>query len=99
MVYADSLNAVSAPGFLFTRNQTYPNALADFEKSFQLVRALPCDILLTPHPEVSDTLGKWQRLGAGANPFIDSNACRVFVKKARADLAARVEREKAGRVK
>jgi metallo-beta-lactamase class B len=98
MVYADSLNAVSAPGFLFSHNTSYPQALSDFEKSFAVVSALPCDILLTPHPDVSDTLGKWQRReqGAAPDPFIDSNACLTFVAKARQDLAARVEKEKSG---
>jgi metallo-beta-lactamase class B len=101
MVFADSLNAVSAPGFLFTHNSTYPQALSDFEKSFRVVSALPCDILLTPHPEVSDTLDKWQRREQGAtpNPFIDPNACRAFIAKARQDLAARVAKEKSGALK
>ena len=39
-VYADSLTAVSADGFLFTRNRQYPNALADFEKSFRTLESL-----------------------------------------------------------
>ena len=101
MVYADSLNAVSAPGFLFSHNSSYPQALSDFEKSFTLVSALPCDILLTPHPEISDTLGKWQRREQGAtpDPFIDSNACRAFAAKARQDLAARLAKENSGQIK
>ena len=96
MVYADSLNPASAPGFLYSNNDRYPQALSDFEKSFQLVSALPCDILLTPHTDISDTIGKWQRRQAGAtpDPFIDANACRVFVGKARDALAQRVAREK-----
>jgi metallo-beta-lactamase class B len=65
------------------------------------VSALPCDILLTPHPEVSDTLGKWQRREQGAtpDPFIDPNACRAFIAEARQDLAARLAREKSGLLK
>jgi len=98
MVYADSLNAVSAPGFLFSNNTSYPEVLSDFAKSFAVVSGLPCDILLTPHPEVSDTLDKWQKREQGAmpNPFIDPDACRIFISKARQDLAARIEREKSG---
>jgi len=101
MVFADSLNPASAPGFLFSHNSTYPDALADFEKSFRVVSALPCDILLTPHTDISDLLGKWQRREQGAtpDPFIDPNACRAFVAKARQVLAARVAREKSGDMK
>lgn len=96
VVFADSLNAVSAPGFLFSNNSTYPQVLPDFEKSFRVVSALPCDILLTPHTDISDMLGKWQKQSQGVtpNPFIDANACRAFIDKSRQDLAARLEREK-----
>jgi metallo-beta-lactamase class B len=101
MVYADSLNAVSAPGFLFSHNDTYPNVLSDFEKSFTVVSALPCDILLTPHPEVSDTLGKWQRREQGVtpDPFIDPNACRAFIQQERELLATRMAKEESGAIK
>jgi metallo-beta-lactamase class B len=50
IAYVDSLTPVSADTFLFTRNATYPNVLKDFEQSFATISALPCDILLTPHP-------------------------------------------------
>jgi metallo-beta-lactamase class B len=101
MVYADSLTAVSADSFRFSSNTTYPNVMHDFETSFATLSALPCDILLTPHPEVSDTLGKWQRREQGVtpDPFIDPNACRAFITQARQDLAARVEKEKSGQIK
>lgn len=101
MVYADSLNAVSAPGFLFSHNDSYPNVLSDFEKSFAVVSGLPCDILLTPHPEVSDILGKWQRREQGVtpDPFIDPDACRAFIAKARQDLATRLAKENSGQIK
>src|SRR5262249_32420260 len=41
MVYADSLTAVSAPGFKFTQSASYPHAMQDFQKSFATVSALP----------------------------------------------------------
>ena len=98
IAYVDSLNPASAPGYLFSR---HPEVLSDFEKSFETVTKLPCDILLTPHTDISDMLGKLQRREAGAmpDPFIDPNACRAFVVKSRADLATRVEKEKSGVIK
>jgi metallo-beta-lactamase class B len=91
-VYADSLTAVSTDGFLFTRNNEYPNVLQDFEKSFTTLEGIACGILLTPHPESS---GLWQRLerraaGAGAGALIDPTACRTYVDGARARLRQRV---------
>jgi len=87
MVYADSLNPASAPDYRFS---AHPEVLADFEKSFRMVAALPCGILLTPHPDVSDMLGKWQR----HESFADARACRAFADTARSDLSARLEKEK-----
>ena len=98
MVYADSLTAVSADGFLFTRSRDYPDAIADFEKGFATLSALPCDVLMTPHPDASRL---WDRIarrtpGVAADPVIDPDACDRLVEGARKGLAARLAREKDG---
>jgi metallo-beta-lactamase class B len=80
-VYADSLTAVSADGFLFTRSREYPNAVADFERSFRTLESLSCGILLTPHPEASRPLTK------------DPDACRKYVDSARERLRKRLATE------
>jgi metallo-beta-lactamase class B len=97
MVYADSLTAVSAPGFQFTHSTAYPNVLKDFEQSFSTLSKLRCDVLLTPHPEASDL---WTRFesnehGGGAAAFIDPTACGRYVARAREQLAKRVASETA----
>jgi metallo-beta-lactamase class B len=50
IVYADSLNAVSAPGFRFTGDTSTTSRVDEFRRSIAKVRALPCDVLLTVHP-------------------------------------------------
>jgi metallo-beta-lactamase class B len=87
MVYTDSLTAVSAKGYRFT---DHPAVLADFERSFRVVDALPCDILLTPHPEFSDVMGRMQK-----GDFVDPNACHSLVAKSRVAFAKRIADEKA----
>lgn len=47
IVYADSLNAISAPGFRFTGEAGRVDA---FRRSIATVRDLPCDVLLGVHP-------------------------------------------------
>jgi metallo-beta-lactamase class B len=47
IAYADSL---SAPGYRLIGNPRYPRIVEDYRRSFDVVRALPCDVLLTPHP-------------------------------------------------
>lgn len=95
MVYADSLEPVSRPGFKFSASSEYPNALADFAHSFEVLEKLPCDVLVSAHPATS-TL--WQRLAAsadkGSEAFVDASACRAYAAAARAALATRLDSEK-----
>ena len=94
LVYADSQTAVSADNFLFTHNTTYPNAIKDFEHSFSVLEMLPCDVLITPHPDASNF---WQRVAArdagNPNALIDTGACKRYAAAARERLARRVAAE------
>ena len=90
-VYADSQTPVSADGFLYTRNATYPNAVADFERGFAVLERLSCDVLVTPHPGASRL---WERFAGGASALRDPEACRRYAANARTQLARRVERER-----
>jgi len=96
IVYADSQAPVAAEGFQFTRNTRYPHALEDFAHGLDVIEHLPCDILLTPHPEVS---GLWDRLATGARDgpgaLADPGACGRFVAAARDRIAQRVADERA----
>jgi metallo-beta-lactamase class B len=97
-VYADSLNAVSADAFLFSRSPDYPAAVADFEKGFAAVSALPCDVLVTPHPEATDLWGRLsKRTGDAPDALVDAGACRRYAETRRTALAARLAREKGPR--
>jgi len=94
MVYADSLNSISAPGFKFTAET---NRVTSFEKSIDTVAALNCGILLTPHPEafaLDEKLARRAR-DPGANPFFDRNACKAYAAGARERLAKRLADERA----
>jgi metallo-beta-lactamase class B len=96
VVYADSLNAVSAPGFKFTGDATHPSRVDAFRKSIATVAALPCDVLLSVHPEFSNTADKLKRRAAGAteNPFIDPSGCRTYAAKASRALDRRIAEER-----
>jgi metallo-beta-lactamase class B len=54
IVYADSLNPVSAPGFRFTGGKSHPDIVPQFRRSIEKVAALPCDILMTVHPSFAE---------------------------------------------
>lgn len=95
MVYADSITPVSAAGFKFTKSREYPEALADFEKSFEFLETTSCDVLITAHPDASDL---WDRLearerGVMPDPIVDSGACRRLAEHGRVQLRERIAEE------
>lgn len=93
LVYADSLTAISAADYRFSDEKAHPGVLAMFRKTFKLVAALPCDILMTPHPGASHLLA---RLGPGATEaIIDRSACARYAEGAGKYLDARLAKEAA----
>lgn len=95
LVYADSLNAVSSDGFRFTGDANYPSAGQDLRNSIRMVAALPCDILVSAHPEGSDLWARLEKRNAGdADGLIDTNACANYAASAQQRLDARLEQEK-----
>ena len=94
VVYADSLNPVSADAFKYTTSPLRQ----EFEQSYTRLEMVKCDILLTPHPAFAEVFEKLAARDAGkADAFIDPGACKRYVAAGRQNLAARVERERAGR--
>jgi len=85
LVYADSLTAVSAPGFHFGGTPGHPGVEATLRRSIARVAALPCDILLTAHPDAS-------ALASLVNP----QACRSYADRMSQRLDERLEEERAG---
>ena len=93
VVYADSLNSVSAPEYRFSDE---PARLAAFRKSMDTVAGLECGILLAPHPELFDRDAK---LAARAetkyfNTFMKREECRTYAEAARQRLEKRLADER-----
>jgi metallo-beta-lactamase class B len=96
LVFADSLFAVAAEGRRFSGNPLYPQAQSDVERSMATVERLPCDVLVSAHPEFG---GLWERkarqAALGNAAFIDTSACRSYVAAARSVLAQTLAAEAA----
>jgi len=86
IAYADSLSALAAKGYRYTDHPAY---LAAFRQGIDRVAALPCDVLVTPHPQASEL---FERM-AGTAPLEDAGACARYAGGARARLDARVAEE------
>jgi len=55
-----------------------PAIVSEFNRSFKLVRSLPCDVPLGDHAAQYGMQAKYAKLQAGgANPFIDPAGCKV----------------------
>ena len=93
VVYADSLNPVSADDFRFTAST--PSFVESYERSIRTVEELPCDVLLSPHPGFFDMQEKLARQAAGeTSVFVNPNACRTYAGGARTRLRQRVAQER-----
>jgi metallo-beta-lactamase class B len=98
VVYADSLNAVSADGFRFTGSGTSGSIVAMFEESIRTVAELRCDILLSPHSGFFGMVDKLERRHEGhADAFVDASACRRYADAAAQRLEGRVAQERGAR--
>jgi len=97
IVYADSLSPVSADDFYFTRSSDYPNAIADFERSFALLETMPCDILLAPHPGFAGLFDALDRRldNDDSTVFVNPEACKNYAGDMRDWLDRRVAEENA----
>ena len=83
IAYADSL---SAPGYKLVGNPAYPTLLDAFKRSAAIVRKLPCDLLLTPHPDQSG----WDYANA-ARPHPQPLSCTAYADAAEQRLKQQLE--------
>ena len=88
VVYADSLTAVSAPGYRFTDGAAANQLIESAGK----VGALDCDILLSPHPFFFGLQDKLARRQAG-NPFINNVGCMMYAESALGWIEQRLRSE------
>jgi len=94
MVYADSLNAVSAPGFRFSAQ---PMRITEFEQSIEKVKSLPCDVVISAHPSFSRLFERQDlrrtRKPSDPDPMIDQAGCRSYALDAQDRLHKRLSQE------
>jgi metallo-beta-lactamase class B len=86
IAFADSL---SAPGYHLIDNPRYPHIVDDYRHGFAAVRALPCDLLITPHPDASG----WTPANTAA-PHPSPITCRAYADTAEAKLDAQLAEQR-----
>lgn len=88
IAYVDSL---SAPGYRLVGHPRIPRLVEDYRRSFDVVRALPCDLLLTPHPDASG----WNP-GDAANPRPRPMDCKAYADAAQRRFEAELAKQQRG---
>jgi metallo-beta-lactamase class B len=68
------------PGYRLVDNKDYPEIASDFDKTFTVLKALPCDVFLGAHGAYFGMLAKFERIkSADQNPFIDPAGYQEYV--------------------
>src|SRR6185369_6458246 len=68
------------PGYKLSGNTQYPGIAADFEKTFRVLKSLPCDYFLGAHGSYFDMETKYARFKSGdATAFIDPKGYEAYV--------------------
>lgn len=75
-------SARANPGYRLVNNPQYPGIVEDFERTFRVLRSLPCDVFLGAHGWYYNLEGKYAGLSeAGRNPFVDPQGYSDFLAK------------------
>jgi metallo-beta-lactamase class B len=86
MAYADSLTVPVDKDY---RLLDHPAHVVEFRAALGKVAVLPCDLLMTPHPNVSNF---FERL-VGRAPLIDSSACAAYAGRGAGNLDTQLKSE------
>lgn len=90
IAYADSINSISSDAYRF---HDHPDRVDAARAGLRVIEALPCDLLLTPHPGGSALL---ERL-SGTEPLTTPRACVAYAGLGSERLANRLAKEAASR--
>ncbi|MFM5885694.1 MAG: subclass B3 metallo-beta-lactamase [Novosphingobium sp.] len=88
IAYADSISTISSDDYRFA---DHPERIAAARSGLRTIEAMPCDVLLTPHPGGSDLL---ERL-SGKAPLAGPRACIAYAAGGSERLMQRLAKEAA----
>jgi metallo-beta-lactamase class B len=86
-------------GYRLVNNAAYPQIAADYERTFQVLKSLPCDIFLGAHGDYFGLEAKYPRLAAEGTPgpFVDPAGYKAYVEERERAFQAQLARQKGGR--
>ncbi len=85
------------PGFRLVDNKAYPEQAQDYEKTFRILKSLPCDIFLGAHGGYFDMLDKYFRMKSSpTNVFVDPAGYKAMVEKKELEFRKEWKRQQEG---
>ncbi|MGB7434918.1 MAG: subclass B3 metallo-beta-lactamase [Candidatus Acidiferrum sp.] len=70
------------PGYKLVNNKEYPQIAADYQRGFEVLKSLPCDIFLGAHGSYFGLKEKYARWKAGdKDAFVDPAGYKAFVEQ------------------
>jgi metallo-beta-lactamase class B len=85
------------PGYKLVDNKAYPQIAQDYEQTFRVLKALPCDVFLGAHGGYYDMLAKYARIKDGAeNPFVDPAGYKAYVADREQAFETELKRQQSG---
>jgi metallo-beta-lactamase class B len=82
------------PGYKLVHNENYSQIAADYQRMFDVLKSLPCDIFLGAHGAYFGMEEKYAQMKAGgANPFVDASGYKDFVAQREQDFRTELARQ------
>ena len=93
------VGSTTAPGYQLAANEKYPNIVADFERTFSILKKLKPDVFLASHGNFFNLTEKAakRRAGISPNPFIDPQGYRDFLTKTEAQFREQLKTQQAAK--
>jgi metallo-beta-lactamase class B len=93
------VGSTSAPEYKLVGNPSYPDIVEDYERTFRVLKALPCDVFLAAHGSFFHLKEKAEKLrqpGAAkaGNPFVDPQGYRDYLQRSEADFRKRLAEQR-----
>lgn len=90
------VGSTTVPGYKLLGTPQYPDMVADYERTFRLMKRLPCDVFLASHGNFYEMLEKAERLARGGrvNPFVDPGGYRRFLAQTERAFREQLARER-----
>jgi metallo-beta-lactamase class B len=86
------------PGYRLVSNAQYPGIATDYERTFRVLKSLPCDIFLGAHGDYFDLPGKYARFARGGPAtFVDPDGYRAYVTNRENAFTAELAKQRSAR--